>query len=126
MGCASMAEDALRDLDIPYRRFDFSGGTLYFCGNPPDGSFNLSLHEGETARLWTFARTGLPPGRAGVKREYPGSRGVIGFEVTDEDDLNIYSRQSLAGTSPDRWKQLLLQQISDFLSLRARIRREIL
>lgn len=122
MNCASVAREALNVLGIPYRRLDLSHSSLYFCADRQGGIFNLSLQEEGTVRIWTFARTGLPPGKGGMKREYPEERGVIGFEVTEEDDLNIYSRQSLADVRPDEGRQLLLRQITDFLSLRAKVR----
>lgn len=121
MNCASMVRETLNGLGIPYRRLDLSHSALYFCADCQGKIFSLSLQEEETVRIWTFARTGLPPGKGGIKREYPGERGVIGFEVTEEDDLNIYSRQSFADVAPNEGGQLLLQQITDFLSLRAKV-----
>lgn len=104
----SIAEAALRRLDIPYRRACLKDGTLYFCSLSGERTFDIFMGSDGRMKLWRFVSS-VPVSEAGMRCEYrrpdhPDT--AIGFEVTDEGDLCLYAEQRVDADSPLRERRI--------------------
>lgn len=104
----SIAESALRRLDIPYRRACLKEGIMYFCSLPSELTFDIFMGSDGSMKLWRFVGS-APVSEAGMRCEYrrpdhPDT--AIGFEVTDEGDLCLYAKQIVDTGNPLRERRI--------------------
>lgn len=116
---ATIAEAALRRLNINFRYFPCRNGRFYFCEPPSGGlSFDLQFNEDSNIKLWRFVGA-AHPSKAGKRIEYrkpecPHS--AIGLKVTDDGDVCLYAEQLL---DPDDFQKekRIIQMIKGYLEL---------
>lgn len=118
MSYSSIAEVVLTKLDIQYRKISFPDSTLYFCQDTTNRvTFNLEMGLDKCIHIWRFIRTDLPHVKAGMKAIYNTETKILGLEITEEHDLNFFSKQNLTATSPKDFCGCLSNQITEFLGL---------
>lgn len=122
MSYLSVAENVLTKLDIQYRKISLHDSTLYFCQDANRVTFNLEMGSDNCIHIWRFIRTDLPYGEIGMKATYNMGPRLLGLEITEEHDLNFFSKQSLTTATVKDICGCLCTQITEFLRLSEEIR----
>lgn len=122
MSYLSAAEIVLTKLDVQYRKISLHDSTLYFCQDANRVTFNLEMGSDKCIQIWRFIRTDLPYGEAGMKATYNAGTRILGLEITEEHDLNFFSKQNLTAVTPKEICRCLCTQITEFLRLSEEIR----
>ena len=89
-------EMVLNRLHIKYHEHQMPASTIFFCRLPNRLSFNMMVHLDGTVRLWRYICFDMPKEQVGLNFAYTKSENngaVVGYEVTDECDLNCYAEQ---------------------------------
>ena len=117
MSYLSATEIVLTKLDIQYRKISLPDSTLYFCQDANRVTFNLEMGSDKCIHIWRFIRTDLPYGDAGMKATYNTGTRTLGLEITEEHDLNFFSKQNLTLAMPKDICECLCNLITEFLRL---------
>lgn len=117
MSYLSAAEIVLTKLDIQYRKISLPDSTLYFCQDANRVTFNLEMGSDKGIHIWRFIRTDLPHGETGMKATYNTGTRTLGLEITEEHDLNFFSKQNLTLAMPKDICGCLCNLITEFLRL---------
>lgn len=112
-------ETALDRLHIKYHKHQLSNNAIFFCRLSNNLTFNMLINSEGVVRLWRFILSNMPNKKIGLhltcsKPEYPGA--IVGFEVTDECDLNCYAEQTIDTFDQDA-ENRIAKQLSGFSSL---------
>lgn len=105
---AAAIEVELKRLDVVYRSMNFLNEILLFCALPNGLTYDLSVCKDGSIRLWRFV--GITSiSKAGTRIEYRNPQcpdAVVGFEVTDEGDICIYTENKINVDNPHSIKSI--------------------
>ena len=122
MSYLSSAEIVLTKLGIHYRRMSLPECALYFCRDANRVTFNLEISLDKCIHIWRFIQTDLPYGETGMKATYAMGPRLLGLEITEEHDLNFFSKQKLTTATAKDICECLSNQITEFLRLNEGLR----
>ena len=93
----TVTETALVTLNISYRIINFTNKSLFFCELSNGITFDMFVGRDGSIRLWRFIGI-TASSKSGMKIEYRKfrySNVVLGLEVMEEGDLNLYAEQQI-------------------------------
>lgn len=109
----------LGHLPVSFRSWELEDGILYFCEGPDHTTFNISIRNDGSLRIWQFLPVELPGSKERMRVERAFDSGRIGLEITQENILSLYLERNLDGVPEDRTEPFLQQSVTGFLFLRS-------
>lgn len=112
-------EKVFSELGIHYKKLFCRKSVLYLCKIPSTGiTFDLRYDENEYVRIWKIINQRILFCVA-KKHKYKITNthyNVIGFEVTDEGDVRLFSEQKVYVNAPGSYRCLTLM-IKDYIEM---------
>lgn len=102
-----------------FRRWELEDGILYFCEGPDHTTFNISIRNDGSLRIWQFLPVELTGRKERLRVERAFDSGRIGLEITQENIFSLYLERNLDGVPEDQTEPFLQQNVSGYLSLRS-------